>query len=55
VYSTFSQLVMGHIGMAHPLQVGWTRSLNSKQQKALGVTVQYWKRRNPSDASRLIS
>ena len=43
-YSTFSQLVMGRIGLDAPAQVGWTRELSSAVQKRLGVRVRYWMR-----------
>lgn len=42
-FSTFSQLVMGRIGMSRPeVGIGWTRNLSAVQQKQLGVTVGFW-------------
>ena len=49
-YSTFSQLVMGRIGMdsvtiKHKVaRVGWTRDLTATAQKRLGVRVWFWRR-----------
>lgn len=42
-FSTFSQLVMGRIGMEKPAIVGWARDLNEAQQRRLGVTVDFWR------------
>ncbi|KAL3905215.1 MAG: hypothetical protein SGPRY_010992, partial [Prymnesium sp.] len=35
-YSTFSQLVMGRMGMEASSRVGWTRDLSASDQKRLG-------------------
>ena len=42
-YSTFSQLVMGRVGM-NSARVGWTRDLTAAAQKRLGVRVWFWRR-----------
>ena len=42
-FSTFSQLVMGRMGMARPDVVGWARDLNDEQQRRLGVSVGFWR------------
>ena len=44
VYSTFSQLVMGRIGLRHRETLGWVRDLNRKQAEAVGVSVAFWRR-----------
>ena len=43
-FSTFSQLVMGRIGLEHAQTVGWARDLNEAQQRAVGVTVLFHRR-----------
>ena len=43
-FSTFSQLVMGRIGLWHAESLGWVRDLNRRQQRQLGVNVAFWKR-----------
>ena len=48
VYSTFSQLVMGRLGLrrrgVRGAALGWVRDLTKKQAAALGVTVAFWRR-----------
>ena len=43
-FSTFSQLVLGRLGLQHRESLGWVRDLSSRQQRALGVTVAFWRR-----------
>merc|ERR1712137_1435546 len=43
-FSTFSQLVMGHIGLRHPELIGWTRDLSDAQQRQLKIRVLFWSR-----------
>lgn len=57
-FSTFSQLVMGRIGLRHPLghpsiELGWVRDLTKRQQARLGVNVAFW-RREDSRVGRLV-
>ena len=42
-WSTFSQLVMGRVGMQHPDLVGWTRDLAPADQRRVGVGVAFWR------------
>ena len=42
-FSTYSQLIMGRIGLQHPDKLGWTRELNAAQQQQVGVRVEFWK------------
>jgi len=42
-WSTFSQLIMGRVGMQHANLVGWTRDLAPADQKRIGVTVAFWR------------
>ena len=42
-WSTFSQLVMGRVGMQHPDLVGWTRDLAPADQRRVGVAVAFWR------------
>ena len=46
-YSTFSQLIMGRIGLRRPAQLGWTRKLSPKQQAEVGVSVSFMMRKPP--------
>lgn len=41
-WSTFSQMVMGHIGLRHPKAIGWNRDMSEKQQRHAGVDVSFW-------------
>ena len=41
VFSTFSQLVMGFIGLRASHTVGWVRDLTDAQQRTLGVNVTF--------------
>ncbi|MEC8818324.1 MAG: hypothetical protein VXX30_04495, partial [Planctomycetota bacterium] len=41
-WSTFSQLVMGRVGMQRAELVGWTRDLSPADQRRLGVRVDFW-------------
>lgn len=43
VFSTFSQAVMAHVGLAHGAAVGWVRDLTPSQQRLIGVAVSYWR------------
>ena len=47
-FSTFSQLVMGRIGLSHPASLGWVRDLTKQQQEATGVRVAFWRRSDPA-------
>ena len=42
IFSTFSQLVMGLIGLRHP-RIGYVRDLTPQQQRAAGVNVTFWR------------
>ncbi len=53
-FSTFSQLVMGRIGLRHARALGGVRDLSRKQQRQLGVKVAFWRRENPARAGRLL-
>ena len=53
-YSTFSQLVMGRIGLGHRETLGWVRDLTRQQQRALGVTVAFWRREDPARTGQLV-
>ena len=44
IFSTFSQLVMGLIGLRHS-RIGYVRDLTPKQQRTLGVNVTFWRLR----------
>tara|TARA_B100000795_G_scaffold269198_1_gene257914 strand:- start:475 stop:795 length:321 start_codon:yes stop_codon:yes gene_type:complete len=41
-FSTYSQLIMGRVGMQHPDAIGWTRDLTAQQQRRTGVSVEFW-------------
>jgi hypothetical protein len=43
-FSTFSQMVMGRVGLGHPA-IGWARDLNALQQKRAGVRVEFLKQK----------
>ncbi len=45
VYSTFSQMAMGHSGLRYGAHLGWKRSLTRSDQDRLGVEVLYWMRK----------
>jgi hypothetical protein len=47
VFSTFSQLAMGYIGLRNAQTLGWVRDLTPPQQKMLGVKVNFWRKANP--------
>ena len=53
-FSTFSQLVMGRIGLSHPRSLGWVRDLSQQQQRQLGVTVSFWRREDPRRVGSLV-
>ena len=53
-YSTFSQIVMGRIGLARPKSLGWVRDLNRRQQQELGVQVRFWRREDPVRVGKLV-
>lgn len=58
-FSTFSQLVMGRIGLRHPLgheryELGWVRDLTRRQQARLGVSVTFWRREDPARVGQLV-
>ena len=38
-WSTFSQLVMGHIGLRYPRRIGWAQDLTPRDQNLVGVVV----------------
>ena len=42
-FSTYSQLIMGRVGMQHPDAIGWTRDLTAQQQRRTGVSVEFWR------------
>ena len=42
-FSTYSQLIMGRVGMQHPDVIGWTRDLTAQQQRRTGVSVEFWR------------
>ena len=46
-FSTFSQMVMVHIGLREATSVGWTRDLTRAQQRALGVRLAFWRSLRP--------
>ena len=54
VFSTFSQLLMAHIGMRRPERVGFVRDLSELVQRDLGVHVDFWRRQNPFDPAKLL-
>ncbi|EOD12444.1 hypothetical protein EMIHUDRAFT_104301 [Emiliania huxleyi CCMP1516] len=54
VFSTFSQLLMAHIGMRRPERVGFVRDLSELAQRDLGVHVDFWRRQNPFDPAKLL-
>ena len=54
VYSTFSQLVMGRIGLSRPKTLGWVRDLTAQQQKDAGVSVSFWRREDEKHTGRLV-
>ena len=41
-FSTYSQLIMGRVGMQHADAIGWTRDLTAQQQRRTGVSVEFW-------------
>ena len=41
-FSTYSQLIMGRVGMQHAGAIGWTRDLTPQQQRRTGVSVEFW-------------
>jgi hypothetical protein len=43
IFSTFSQAVMAHVGLADGARVGWVRDLTPQQQRHLGVDVVFWR------------
>mmetsp|Transcript_23601 Transcript_23601/g.76284 ORF Transcript_23601/g.76284 Transcript_23601/m.76284 type:complete len:548 (+) Transcript_23601:80-1723(+) len=43
IFSTFSQAVMAHLGLANGASVGWVRHLTEQQQRQLGVEVAFWR------------
>ena len=43
VFSTFSQAVVAHVGLAHGATVGWVRDLTPRQQRRIGIGVSYWR------------
>ena len=53
-FSTFSQLVMGRIGLRHGQSLGWLRDLSKSQQQAHGVTVSFWRREDPTKVGKLV-
>ena len=53
-YSTFSQLVMGRMGLRRPKQLGWVRDLTKRQQAQLGVKVSFWRREDSGRMGRLV-
>jgi hypothetical protein len=53
-YSTFSQLVMGRIGLTHADALGWVRDLTRKQQHRLDITVIFWRREDPLKIGHLV-
>lgn len=44
VFSTFSQLTMGFIGLRLGPEVGWTRDLTEEEQRLAKVNVTFWQR-----------
>ncbi len=49
IFSTFSQLVMGLIGLRHP-RIGYVRDLTPQQQRAAGVNVTFWRQLPSNEA-----
>ena len=49
IFSTFSQLVMGLIGLRHP-RIGYVRDLTPQQQRTLGVNVTFWRQLSSNGA-----
>ena len=43
-FSTFSQMVVGRVGLRHPRTLGWLRDLTRRQETSLGIHVSYWRR-----------
>jgi hypothetical protein len=43
IFSTFSQAVMAHLGLANGATVGWVRDLTEQQQRQLGVEITFWR------------
>lgn len=43
IFSTFSQIMMAHIGLANGKVIGWVRNLSRRQQRQLGIEVAYWR------------
>ena len=54
IYSTFSQLVMSHIGMRRG-GLGFVRDLDHTQQRVAGVRLTYWRRPNPFAPEKLLA
>mmetsp|Transcript_7023 Transcript_7023/g.19781 ORF Transcript_7023/g.19781 Transcript_7023/m.19781 type:complete len:221 (-) Transcript_7023:333-995(-) len=54
IFSTFSQMVIAHIGVRHSEKIGFVRDLTLSQQGALGVHVDFWRRQNPFDETKLL-
>ena len=52
-FSTYSQLIMGRVGMQHADAIGWTRDLSAQQQKQVGVSVEFWKTKYWAEKFRL--
>lgn len=53
IYSTFSQLVIGRVGMREG-GPGWTRDLSADWRNRMGVSLSYWRRTEPLDETRLV-
>jgi len=49
VFSTFSQLAMGFIGLKSGHQIGWVRDLKMEEQAVAGVNISFWQRQ-PGEA-----
>ena len=54
-FSTFSQLVIGRMGLTHRDTLGWVRDLSRQQQQALGVSVAFWRREDTARAGQLVA
>ena len=46
--------VIAHIGVRHSEKIGFVRDLTLSQQGALGVHVDFWRRQNPFDETKLL-